>query len=298
MTAPLSIIFIVEPPHYQYMACYLVASIRRYLKSPVELLGYCPSDKIGKIEPAVVETLRRMRVEIRAFDASGRFDPAYPHGNKILACLEPRDSAFSAFMDSDILLVKDNDFSGLYAPGHISASVAASMRWAPADLWQKVYGTLGMPLPQERVHLMRTPRRKVLPYFSSGFVCFPETEACAGGKTFAQIWMETAKIIDEIPDLEHKRPYLDQISLPVAMYRAGLKWRQIPENQHFIMGGILRGQPLPSDQDVRVVHYRKWDVLKEAGISEVGYAALYSQVGARGVKWVPNKPLPKGISPL
>ena len=298
MTAPLSIIFIVEPPRYQYMACYLVASIRQYLKSPVELIGYCPINKIGEIEPSVVETLRRMRVEIRAFDTRGEFEPAYPHGNKILACLEPRDSAFSAFMDSDILLIKENDFSDLCAPNHISTSVAASMRWAPADLWQKVYGALDMPLPQERVHLMRTPRREVLPYFSSGFVCFPEIETYAGGKTFAQIWMDTAQMIDKIPDLEHKRSYLDQISLPVAMYRAGMKWRQIRENQHFIMGGILRGQPLPSDQDVRIVHYRKWDVLKEAGIAEVGYRALHSQVGARGVKWVPNKPLPKGIPPL
>ena len=48
MTAPLSIIFIVEPPHYQYMACYLVASIRRYLKSPVELIGIARATKLAR----------------------------------------------------------------------------------------------------------------------------------------------------------------------------------------------------------------------------------------------------------
>ncbi|MGB0799577.1 MAG: glycosyltransferase family 2 protein, partial [Planktomarina sp.] len=87
-------------------------------------------------------------------------------------------------------------------------------------------------------------------------------------------------------------------SLSVAMYRAGLKWKELPENEHYIMGGMLRGQPLPADMDVKTVHYRQWPVLVDSNMEHIGYDALKSQINTTRVKWVHDQPLPPGIDPL
>lgn len=298
MVSSLTLFFIVEPPSYQYMACYLAASIRKHLPDDVVLIGYCPQHKIAEVDPAAVETLRRMRCELRPMKTKGRFDTEYPHGNKILACLEQRETEFSGFMDSDILMIRKNSIENLVKPGHVAASVAASMYWAPQTVWNTIYGAFDMPVTQERVMLMRDKRKPMIPYYSSGFVTFPEQYRSDAGLSFPQVWMETALTIDAVESLDKKRPYLDQMSLPIAIQRAGLRWHELPEEQHYILGGQLRGKPFPDDRDIYTVHYRKWDVLKENGLSEQGYKGLHDQVGTRRVSWVFNQDLRPGVPPM
>lgn len=295
MTSSLTLFFVVEAPSYQYMACYLAASIRECMPADVQLVGYCPEHRMADLDPAAVETLRRMRCEVRPMKTEGRFQPEYPHGNKLLACLEPRDTDYSGFMDSDILMIRKNQVRNLVRKGHVSCSVAASMYWAPQTVWKKIYSAFGMEVPEDRVMLMRDKRKPMIPYFSSGFVVFPEDYRTKEGQSFPQIWMNTAQTLDQIADLENKRPYLDQMTLPVAMRRAGLKWKELPEEQHFILGGSLRNQPFPKDRKIYTVHYRKWDILKENGLSEQGYNGLRNQVGTRRVSWIWKQELPSGI---
>lgn len=296
MAPSLTLFFIVEPPNYQYMACYLAASIRKHMPEEVELIGYCPGHRLAEVDPAVVETLRRMKVEIRTFEAKGHFDPAYPHGNKILACLEPRDTDYSGFMDSDILMIRKNSIGALIKDGHVSASPAASMYWAPQKVWKTIYGSLDMPVPEERVMLMRDKRKPMIPYFSSGFVLFSEAYRTNEGQSFPQVWLDTAQRVDKIPDLEKKRPYLDQMSLPLAIRRAGLEWNILPEEHHYILGGQLRGEPFPEEQEIFTVHYRKWEVLKEVGLAKHGYENLKGAVGTRQVRMIFKQKVPVGIT--
>lgn len=294
----LTLFFIVEAPTYQYLACYLAASIRQCMPDDVELVGYCPAHKMDALDPAAIETLRRLRCEVRPMEVQGKFDPEYPHGNKLIACLQERDTEFSGFMDSDVLMISKNVLENLAKPGHVSASVAASMYWAPQTVWDTIYGGLGMEVPKQRVMLMRDKRKPMIPYFSSGFVVFPEQYRTPDGQSFAQVWMDTAQKIDAIEGLDNKRPYLDQMSLPLAILRAGLKWNELPEEQHFILGGSLRGKPFPTDREIYTVHYRQWEVLKENGLAEQGYNGLRTSVGTRRVSGIFEKPLPDGIDPL
>ncbi|MEO0343641.1 MAG: glycosyltransferase family 2 protein [Pseudomonadota bacterium] len=287
MRVSLTLFFIVEPPNYQYMACYLAASLRNNLPDDVELVGYCPDHHYSQLDKDAVETLRRLRVDLRTFKAENRFEPAYPHGNKILAALEPRGTLNSGFMDSDILMLKDTDPKDWIKRGYVSASVAASMYWAKQNIWKDLYDLFDMDVPEERVMLMRDKRFPRVPYYSSGFVVFPE-RATKTRPRFADIWMETAQKIDGDPRIQNKRPYLDQMSLPIAIKRAGLKWNELPEKHHYILGGSLRGEPFPKDQDIHTVHYRKWDVLKEAGLARHGYQGLIRQTGTRRVSNIFN----------
>lgn len=298
MSPSLTLFFIVEPPSYQYLACYLAASIRNHMPPEVKIVGYCPEHRIGAVHPTVVETLRRMRCELRPMRTEGLFDPPYPHGNKIIACLQERDTDFSGFVDSDVLFLDENRVENLVADGAVSASPAASMRWAGEEIWPPIYGAFGLSVPTERILLMRDKRIPVPPYFSAGFVLFPERHRNAEGLSFAQTWHDTACRIDAIADLPGKRPYLDQMSLPVAIRRAGLRWNELPEEQHYIMGGSIRGRPLPTNRQIHIVHYRKWDVLKASGLGPQGYDELRRQVGTARVARINRFPPPEGIAPI
>lgn len=211
----------------------------------------------------------------------GMWDTPYPHGNKIIACLQERDSDYSAFVDSDVMFVRANHPSNLIREGQVSCSAAASMVWMDQDNWEAIYQVFGMPVPEERIRLMRRGRNAI-PYFSSGLVAFPE-KGTREFKRFPDVWYETAKILDREEWVPKKRPYLDQLTLPIAIQRAGLSWNILPEDQHYILGGRLRGQPLPDDRQIFTFHYRNDKILRETGLRKVGQELLKKQIGVRFV---------------
>lgn len=291
MTPSLTVYFIVEPPDYQLMACYLAASLRENFGQDLHLVGYCPEQKLDTVLPDVKEALRRLRVDLRGFKTEGRFDPPYPHGNKLLATLEPRETDFSCFMDSDILCIRPNRVENILRAGHVTLSKAASMNWAPQSIWDTIYGICGMDLPEERFKLMKQRKgQERIPYFSSGLFSFPEQHRNTEGMTFPQVWMQIAQQLDAAPDLPKKRPYLDQMSLPLAIRKAGLDWNILPDEQHFILGGLERGKPLPADRDIFTVHYRVWEIVKEIGLSRQAKDMLERHAGVRRLAQLSRRP--------
>lgn len=278
----LTVYFIVEPPDYQLMACYLAASLREQFGDTVALVGYCPEHRLPEVLPDVREALRRLGCDLRGFATEGRFDPPYPHGNKLLATLEPRETEFSCFMDSDILCLRPNAVENIVKPGHVSLSKAASMNWAPQSIWDRIYEICGMEKPEERFKLMKQRKGKErMPYFSSGLFTFPEQHRNTEGLTFPQVWMQVAQQLDADPDLPKKRPYLDQMSMPLAIRKAGLDWNILPDEQHYILGGRSRGEPLPEGREIFTVHYRLWEVLKEVGLARRAKDMLERHAGVR-----------------
>ncbi|MBI1170376.1 hypothetical protein GC209_03150 [bacterium] len=284
MTPKLTVYFIVEPPDYQVMACYLAASLRENFGDAVALVGYCPAHKIDLVHPEVKQVLAKLNCDLRPMLTEGRFDPPYPHGNKILATLEPRDTEFSCFMDSDILTLRPNQVDNLIKAGCVSLTPAASMGWAKQSVWPAIYAAVGLPLPEERIRLMKQKKGNGrMPYFSSGLFSFPEQYRTPEGKSFPEVWMEVAQTLDAAPDLPAKRPYLDQMSLPLAIQKAGLQWNLLPDAQHFILGGKARGEPLPTDREIYAVHYRQWPLIKELGLSAYAKALLVTHAGVKKV---------------
>lgn len=95
--------------------------------------------------------------------------------------------------------------------------------------------------------------------------------------------MEVAQTLDAHPDVPWKRPYLDQISLPLAIQRSGLQWNILPEEQHFILGGKLRGDALPEGREIYTVHYRIMKVLKETGLTQGARKMLKKHAGVKRI---------------
>jgi hypothetical protein len=279
----LTLIYIVDLPEIQYMACYLLASIREHFPPDVRVIAYCPEHKMADIDPGVIRAHELMRAEIQPLRTEGRWDPAYPHGNKILAAMELRDSQFTAFIDSDVLFLRKNRPEALISTGKVGCAVATSMLWGEQSAWDQIYGVFGMPVPPERVRLSRRSPGKVAPYFNAGLIVFPEGPV--NDKRFADVWYETATEIDRKTDFPARRPYLDQMSLPVAIRRAGLDWNILPEEQHYILGGKLRGEPLPTDREIFTIHYRGMRILKELGLMRQVRGMLRRQAGSG---WIGN----------
>jgi hypothetical protein len=278
----LTFVYIVEPPEYQIYACSLLATIRSFFPDTVAAIGYCPEHRMGELHPAVIRAHEMLGAEVRPMKTEGMWDEAYPHGNKILAAMQARDSDFSAFVDSDVLFLRSNRVENLCRPGHVSCSAAASMQWAGQEVWDLIYGAFGMAIPEERIALMRQPGPPVIPYFSSGLVVFSEAEGPAG--RFPDVWYETARRLDRVEELENRRPYLDQMTLPLAIQRAGLGWNVLPEEQHYILGGRLRGKGLPEDREIFTVHYRQPAVLRELGLQKFSQKVLSEQLGVRYIR--------------
>lgn len=282
MPPRLTVYFIVEPPEYDLMACYLAASLREQFGARIALVGYCPAAKLDTVSQDVRVVLDRLGCDLRSFAVEGRFDPPYPHGNKLLATLEPRDTEFSCFMDSDVLCIRPNLVENIVRPGHVSLSKAASMNWAPQTIWDDIYRICGMEMPEERFRLMRQKRgEEKVPYFSSGLFSFPEQHRNEHGNSFAQVWMDIAQQLDANPDLPKKRPYLDQMSMPLAIRAAGLDWNILPDEQHYILGGLSRGDPLPEGKKIYTVHYRQWQILKEVNLARRAKNMLQAHAGVR-----------------
>jgi len=285
----LTFVYVVEPPEYQILACTLLASIRTQFGDSVGAIGYCPAHRMDELHPAVLQAHAMMGAEIRPMETHGLWDEDYPHGNKIVAAMQPRDSAFSAFVDSDVLFLRPNSADNLVRDGHVSCSVAASMRWSEQDIWNDIYDAVGMDIPPERIQLMRQRGDRVLPYYSAGLVVFPE----AGDQRFPDVWHDTARQIDRATHIPMRRPYLDQMSLPLAIPRAGLGWNQLPEEQHYILGGRIRGKPLPDDRDIATVHYRQFSVLRELGLHKVARGMLNDKIGVPYVRRLTEGPTPE-----
>lgn len=277
----LTFFYIVEPADYQIMACTLLASIRTYFGDDVQAIGYCPAHRTSELHPAVLKAHEMMNAEIRSMQTEDMWGEPYPHGNKIIASLQPRDCEYSAFVDSDVMFLHPNNISNILKSGHVSCSLAASMIWARQSIWNDIYKIFDLPVPEERVSLMRRGTNMV-PYYSSGLVVFPEARGPQG--RFADVWYETACAIDRDENIPGRRPYLDQLSLPIAIQQAGLKCNRLPEEQHFILGGIQRTKPFPTDRNIYTVHYRNLKLLREVGLRSTGQRILRDQIGVSYVQ--------------
>jgi hypothetical protein len=106
--------------------------------------------------------------------------------------------------------------------------------------------------------------------------------------------MDVAQMLDANPEIPSRRPYLDQMSLPLAIQKSGLAWNLLPDAQHFILGGKTRGEPLPTDREIFTVHYRQWPLIKELGLSGQAKQMLEKHAGLKKIGHAPKDTTPEG----
>lgn len=226
MTSQLCVVFVCQAGELELKSLLLAASIRKSAKlTHLDLVAAVPDPAIwGDLCPETDELLESLSV--RKVIIESPFGTEYPIGNKLAAIGVETEAPVSVFMDSDILCL---------GPLQNSHLLTSNLKAKPADLntyaggieqWQKAYQFIHSDLPFERV-LSTVSKDVMLPYFNAGFI------AVKNGPEFSKAWLTIAKQIDECETIQHKRPWLDQIALPVAARSMGYDFEVLSEDFNF-----------------------------------------------------------------
>ncbi|MFL0796692.1 MAG: sulfotransferase [Cellvibrionaceae bacterium] len=218
--------FVCQSGELELKALLLAASIRLFKENDCfELVAAVPDPALwGDIRPKTRRLLADLNVRVE--EISSPFGREYPIGNKLSAIGVTTQSEVTVFLDSDILCLK---------PISVDLCRAGGLSAKPADLntftydinqWEYIYQLFGSGLPEGRV-LSTVSEELMLPYFNAGVV------AVKNGQFFSSEWIQVAKVIDEDEKILNKRPWLDQVALPVTAKTQGMQIESLPESMNY-----------------------------------------------------------------
>ncbi|WP_416915024.1 MAG: hypothetical protein ACMUJJ_12785 [Roseicyclus sp.] len=257
------IFFVADGERLEWQSWLLAASLAHAHRGrgDVHLYAYASSDWLLQIGPVTRAIYAEAGVDLRALPEPPNWAKPYPHGNKIVAATDPRGPGRGIFLDTDMICLKPlTELADLPAT-HIAAAPEGRPTWGPDDRWQRAYDHFGLPLPTSRVRLLRGDRPEHLPYFNAGLVAMPE-DAQPDGKRFADHWLETALDFDHKCKIANKRPWLDQITLPLAIARFGYTAHVLDESWNHALSH--RGSAIDQTPDAHILHYHRFMFLRAA----------------------------------
>ena len=224
----INIVMMIEPGRLEWQGIMLIESIKKYCMDDFKIFVYCRVDKLKVLCLGTLRYLSENGIALTLIEND--FFPDYPQGNKVIAVSKSRRWAdFGVFLDTDNILIKKVSFlKELARPRCISVVPADRRSWTiNNEDWNEVYKACGAKISSETI-LLRN-HEKSPPYFNAGMIVFPEN----GG--FRNIWLECSKLIDGVRGVENKRPWLDQVALPVAISKAGLKHNIVSDKYNFAL---------------------------------------------------------------
>lgn len=219
------IVFVTQAGEIERQAVLLAASLRRHLGPGVRLVAAKPSGEgwmTGPLQPASIETLKALDVEIVPFAPPM---PHYPQGNKIGALMALPDSADALFLDTDMLCLRPFEAT-VAAMGEVALCPAGRPWQGGEEHWPHLYRLFDLPPPSASLRA-RVTGEPMAPYFNAGGIHL------ADAGRFARCWLETCLAIDADERVPQKRPWLDQIALPVAIARSDRAFSILPEALNF-----------------------------------------------------------------
>ena len=270
-SADVSFLFVVDGLNLANQSLLLVASLRLF-NPDAKLFAYVTRDTDLTRNTALASLYESCDVKIARLPEPGTlWQRSYPHGNKIIALSQNRDTEFSVFLDTDMVCLRSLPCSALPNAGEVVVVPEGKPTWGHKnDRWQRAYAHFGLELPEDRVHLVRGRRREFFPYFNAGFVAVRETDNRAG-KRFASAWLETASEFDWNAPIAAKRPWLDQVTLPLTMYRFGWRYREAEEDLNYSVSNRI---PETGSNPV-FLHYHRYRFLAACPqLSELRTAVL------------------------
>lgn len=241
-------VFSLDTNHLQAEACLLAASLRKWLGSGPELIGTLPEGTEAEaLEPETRRLLKALRVRIDA--VRNPIGGNYKIGYKLLSLDVPTKAQRIVFLDSDMICLRRFDPDALFGEGFAAKPTDVVYRGASIRYWRGIYATCGMRLPQQRVRAS-VAGTLMPPYFNAGLVAVPANTG------FGALWARMAKRLDRAFWVRNKRPWLDQLALPVAMRKSGLPWRVLTEAENHPTHLVSLPDALPA-----ISHYHGPDVV-------------------------------------
>ncbi|ARU57715.1 hypothetical protein OLMES_3694 [Oleiphilus messinensis] len=248
----------------EIQAMLLTVSLVRYAKCEHEIVAGIPH---GQLEPESLQLLAKLNVKTVSIEPTVT---GYLNSHKI-ALLEKVTEDFKAeyylLMDSDILC--QANFSGIdmMSAHDIALRVAGiSKTWKDIQQWGVVYDLFEMPYPASRV-ISTYDRTPMWPYYNAGVICIRH------GVAFPEAWRKACLKIEAADHIKSKRPWLDQIAIPIAVQSLQLNVLQLESRYNSWPG---------TEASAIFNHYHRFDRLKDtAPISELlGYFYTHQQLRA------------------
>ncbi len=205
----------IEPGQLEWQSIILIQSIEKFCQDDYKVFAYCRQERIHDLKKELIAFLKRKNIELVAI--VNDFEPEYLYGNKLIACSQERNFAnMSLFLDTDTFLSENIAFNNIGNEYSISIVPAGLETWEKEEVqWQNVYSLFKLELPQRNI--MLNNGKLSYPYYNAGFILFPEKHI------FKHSWLSIADKVDQSSHIPNKRPWLDQIVLPVAIEYSGLK---------------------------------------------------------------------------
>ncbi|MDQ2065866.1 hypothetical protein Q9295_05750 [Xinfangfangia sp. CPCC 101601] len=168
------------------------------------------------------------------------------------------------------------NLSALQSPNRIVMVPEGVPSWGKEpEQWPRAYAHFDLPMPTETVRLTRRRRRENPPYFNAGMVMFPEKPPPGQSHGFGSLWLETALHFDWHCAMRNKRPWLDQITLPLTVKRFGYDYLAAKAELNFsISDRAYEPQAQPA-----LIHYHRWKYLAAWPQSRAAFAALEKLAG-------------------
>lgn len=225
MTPLFSFVLVCQAGELEIKASLLAASLRYHLGGALEIIAGIPipEQRWGSLRPLTKRFLDELNV--RQIPIENRIEENYGYANKISAIAVDTEAQKIIFLDSDILCLRAPDPTCFR--GSFCAKPADLATWGEATgNWEAVYGLFGLNVPSRRV--VTTVSGKVSPpYFNAGVV------AVKNGPALASYWEESCIRIDQESHITDKRPWLDQIGLPVAVARLGIDFHVLGDDFNY-----------------------------------------------------------------
>lgn len=219
-------VFVCQSGELEIKSMLLAASLRHYLRGDYECVAAIPQP-VSRWGTLSEPTLTLMQIlKIRSVSITNRIDADYPIGNKVSGLSIDTPAEKIIFLDSDILCLRQfSPETTFTAPFNAKPADLATFTSANA-LWQPIYDLFKLPLPNRRV-ISSVSGELMLPYFNAGVI------AIQNGLDFGLRWEECCKIIDAETSITNKRPWLDQIALPIAVAQLNLTYQCLDERFNY-----------------------------------------------------------------
>ena len=218
--------FMCQAGELELKALLLVASLRHHnLDINAELIAAIPDENLwGEVSQSTKSLLTRLGVKLQSVVSP--FGKEYPIGNKFSALGVVTDADVTVFLDSDILCLRAFDEQDFATDGLLAKPADLNTFSYDAEQWQQAYKLYNLELPDERV-LSSVSSELMLPYFNAGVI------AVANGPIFGQQWLQVANKIDADESITNKRPWLDQIALPITAKKMSFSFNCFTEQYNF-----------------------------------------------------------------
>ena len=209
-----SVGFVCEPGRLEAQAVVLAASLREQ-HPDLQLVAAVPRMPAD----ATRRVLSDLGVQLQSIVNPVADD--YPIGHKVAALAAGPMEDLRLFLDTDTVCLRPLDWRVL-CTHRFAAKSADIATFGDIRIWQRLYERFGLDMPPQR---MAASVSEVLmpPYFNAGMM------ATSDAGELALEWARICKAIDVMEDINPRRPWLDQIALPIAVARRGLAFRSLDE---------------------------------------------------------------------